>query len=115
MRPYSTLPNRYSTTTIFPTTTQPPSNPDNLREAKPIFNHPSTATQPRANREPITTILRVEYKNDSDTTIPYSRFSKSDNVELHGLGSPVNCLGRRVTSYTTRDAKEIAKLLAMLS
>jgi len=24
------------------------------------------------------------------------------------------CLGRRVTSYTTRDAKEIAKLLAML-
>jgi hypothetical protein len=26
----------------------------------------------------------------------------------------INCLGRRVTSYTTRDAKEIAKLLAML-
>ena len=25
-----------------------------------------------------------------------------------------NCLGRRVTSYTTRDAKEIAKPLAML-
>ena len=37
------------------------------------------------------------------------------NVELHGLGSSINCLGRRVTSYTTRDAKEIAKLLAMLS
>ena len=34
--------------------------------------------------------------------------------ELHGLGSPINCLGRRVTSYTTRDAKEIAKLLAMM-
>ena len=33
--------------------------------------------------------------------------------ELHGLGSSINCLGRRVTSYTTRDAKEIAKLLAM--
>ena len=25
----------------------------------------------------------------------------------------INCLGRRVTSYSTRDAKEIAKLLAM--
>ena len=37
-----------------------------------------------------------------------------DNVELHGLGSSINCLGRRVTSYTTRDAKEIAKLLAMV-
>ena len=38
-----------------------------------------------------------------------------DNVELHGLGSSINCLGRRATSYTTRDAKEIAKLLAMVS
>ena len=53
--------------------------------------------------------------NDSDSTIPHSRFSKSDNIELHGLGSSINCLGRRVTSYTTRDAKEIAKLLAMVS
>ena len=35
--------------------------------------------------------------------------------ELHGLGSSINCLGRRVASYTTRDAKEIAKLLAMVS
>jgi len=60
------------------------------------------------------TILRVESKNDSDSTIPHPRFSNSDNVELHGLGSSINCLGRRVTSYTTRDAKEIAKLLAML-
>ena len=34
--------------------------------------------------------------------------------ELHGLGSSINCLGRRVTSYTTRDAKEVAKLLEML-
>ena len=34
--------------------------------------------------------------------------------ELRGLGSSINCLGRRVASYTTRDAKEIAKLLAML-
>ena len=37
-----------------------------------------------------------------------------DNVELHGLGSSINCLGRCVTSYTTRDAKEVAKLLAMV-
>ena len=35
-------------------------------------------------------------------------------IELHGLGSPINCLGRRVTSYAIRDAKEIAMLLAML-
>ena len=35
-------------------------------------------------------------------------------VELHGLGSSINCLGRRVASYTTRDAKEIAKPLAMV-
>ena len=34
--------------------------------------------------------------------------------ELHGLGSSINCLGRRVTSSTPRDAKEIAKLPAML-
>ena len=37
-----------------------------------------------------------------------------DNIELHGLGSFINCLVRRVTSYATRDAKEIAKLLAMV-
>ena len=36
------------------------------------------------------------------------------NIELHGLGSSANCLGRRVTSCTTRDAKEIAKMLAMV-
>jgi hypothetical protein len=27
------------------------------------------------------------------------------NVELHGLDSSINCLGRRVTSYITRDRK----------
>ena len=37
-----------------------------------------------------------------------------DNTELHGLGSSINRLGRRATSHTTRDAKEIARLLAML-
>ena len=60
------------------------------------------------------TILRVESKNDFDTTFPHPRFFNLDNIKLHGLGSSINCLGRRVTSYTTRDAKEIAKLLAML-
>ena len=79
----------------------------------------STISQPRygRNQPPLnhdSTILRVESKNDSDSTILHPRFSKSDNVELHGLGSSINCLGRCVTSCTTRDAKEIAKLLAML-
>ena len=37
-----------------------------------------------------------------------------DNVELHGLGSSINCLGRRVASYTTCAAKEIAKLLNLM-
>ena len=48
----------------------------------------------------------------------HDRFLIIDNVELHGLGSSlgssINRLGRRVASYTTRDAKEIAKLLAMV-
>jgi len=44
----------------------------------------------------------------------HDRFLIIDNVELHGLGSSVNCLGRRITSYTTRDAREVAKLLAMV-
>ena len=44
----------------------------------------------------------------------HDRFLVIDNIELHGLGSSINCLGRRVASYTTRDAKEIAKLLAMM-
>lgn len=30
------------------------------------------------------------------------------------IRSSYDCLGRRVTSYATRDVKEIAKLLAML-
>ena len=53
--------------------------------------------------------LSVTYSDDF-----HDRFLIIDNVELHGLGSSINCLGRRVTSYTTRDPKEIAKLLAML-
>ena len=53
--------------------------------------------------------LSVTYSDDF-----HDRFLIIDNIELHGLGSSINCLGRRVTSYTTRDPKEIAKLLAML-
>ena len=53
--------------------------------------------------------LTVTYSDDF-----HDRFLIIDNVELHGLGSSINCLGRRVTSYTTRDRKEIAKLLAMV-
>ena len=52
-------------------------------------------------------------------TVSYSdgfhdRFILIDNAELHNLGSSVNCLGRRLTTYTTRDAKEIRKILAQL-
>ena len=54
--------------------------------------------------------LAITYSDDF-----HDRFLIIDNVELHGLGSSINCLGRRITSYTTRDAKEIAKLLAMVS
>ena len=53
--------------------------------------------------------LAVTYSDDF-----HDRFLIIDNVELHGLGSSINCLGRRVTSYTTRDPKEIAKLLSMV-
>ena len=53
--------------------------------------------------------LAVTYSDDF-----HDRFLVIDNVELHGLGSSINCLGRRVASYTTRDPKEIAKLLAMV-
>ena len=44
----------------------------------------------------------------------HDRFVIIDNAELHNLGSSINCLGRRLTTYTTRDTKEIKKLLAQL-
>ena len=53
--------------------------------------------------------LSVTYSDDF-----HDRFLIIDNIELHGLGSSINCLGRRVTSFTTRDTKEIAKLLSMV-
>ena len=53
--------------------------------------------------------LAVTYSDDF-----HDRFLIIDNEELHGLGSSINCLGRRITSYSTRDPKEIAKLLALV-
>ena len=53
--------------------------------------------------------LTVSYSDDF-----HDRFVLIDNTELHNLGSSVNCLGRRLTTYTTRDAKEIRKILAQL-
>ena len=61
------------------TTIQPLSNPDNHREPQPIHNRPSTATQPNPNH--YSTILRVESKSDSNTTIPHSRSSNLCNIQ----------------------------------
>ena len=64
------------------------------------INRHSTTTQPSFVSNP--------------RTIPTQPSSIRDYPKLYRLGSSINYLGRRVTSYTTRDAKEIAKLLAML-
>ena len=53
--------------------------------------------------------LTVSYSDDF-----HDRFVIIDNAELHNFGSSVNSLGRRVSTYTTRDAKEIKKLLSQL-
>ena len=53
--------------------------------------------------------LTVSYSDDF-----HDRFVIIDNAELHNFGSSVNSLGRRVSTYSTRDAKEIAKLLALV-
>ena len=53
--------------------------------------------------------LTVAYSDDF-----HDRFVIIDNAELHNFGSSVNCLGRRLTTYTTRDAKEIRKILSQL-
>jgi len=44
--------------------------------------------------------LTVTYSDDF-----HDRFLIIDNEELHGLGSSINSLGRRITSYTTRDPR----------
>ena len=53
--------------------------------------------------------LTVSYSDDF-----HDRFVIIDNAELHNFGSSVNSLGRRVSTYSTRDAKEIKKLLSQL-
>ena len=53
--------------------------------------------------------LTVSYSDDF-----HDRFVIIDNAELHNFGSSVNSLGRRVSTYSTRSAKEIKKLLALL-
>ena len=53
--------------------------------------------------------LTVSYSDDF-----HDRFVIIDNAELHNFGSSVNCLGRRLTTYTTRDAKEIRKIRSQL-
>ena len=53
--------------------------------------------------------LTISYSDDF-----HDRFVLIDNAELHNFGSSVNSLGRRVSTYTTRDAKEIKKLIAQL-
>ena len=44
----------------------------------------------------------------------HDRYILIDNAELHNLGSSINYLGCRVTSYSTSDPKEIKKLHALL-
>ena len=41
----------------------------------------------------------------------HDRFLIIDNIELHGPGSSINCLGRRVTSYTTRNRPKYGTIL----
>ena len=53
--------------------------------------------------------LTVSYSDDF-----HDRFVIIDNAELHNFGSSVNSLVRRVSTYSTRSAKEIKKLLALL-
>ena len=53
--------------------------------------------------------LTVSYSDDF-----HDRFVLIDSAELYNFGSSVNCLGRRLTTYTTRDAKEIAKVVGAL-
>ena len=53
--------------------------------------------------------LSVAYTDDF-----HDRFLVIDNAELHNLGSSINSLGRRITSYTSRDPQEISRLLTMV-
>ena len=58
-------------------------------------------------------------KQHKDLTIKRSdnfhdRFLVIDGTVLYNLGSSINSLGRRLTTYTTRDPGEIAKILSQL-
>lgn len=44
----------------------------------------------------------------------HDRFIIIDRKELHNLGSSINSLGRRLTTYSSRDPKEIDKLLSLI-
>ena len=44
----------------------------------------------------------------------HDRFVIIDGKELYNLGSSVNSLGRRLTTYSTRDPKEIGMILAQI-
>ena len=104
--------NRHST--ISQTIQQPLSNPaptiGNLNPSTTVLQPPdgrfrawqTSTTQPSFVSNPRTIPTQPSHIRDPD------------NTELHGLGSSINCLGCRVASYTIRDAKKIAKLLAVL-
>ena len=53
--------------------------------------------------------LTASYSDDF-----HDRFVLIDNTELQNLGSSISCLGCRLTTYTTRDKKEIAKVLGAM-
>ena len=44
----------------------------------------------------------------------HDRFVIIDGKELYNLGSSINSLGRRLTTYTTRDPKEISQILRQI-
>lgn len=69
--------------------------------------------------QPTLTEIAKFNRQYKDLTVTYTddfhdRFLIIDNAELHNLGSSINSLGRRVTTFTTRDPAEIAKLRALL-
>ena len=69
--------------------------------------------------QPTLTEITKFNRQYKDLTVTYTddfhdRFLIIDNAELHNLGSSINSLGRRVTTFTTRDPAEIAKLRALL-
>ena len=69
--------------------------------------------------QPTLTEIAKFNRQYKDLTVTYTddfhdRFLIIDNAELHNFGSSVNSLGHRVTTYSTRDAKDIKKFLSLL-